>query len=413
MITTKRTSSFIIISDPHLIANDLHDDGPAFQRMQKTSAGKDLVYEEIVLSCFIKYLIKKRPAALIITGDITFNGAKISAQRFSELMQPLVACKIAVLILPGNHDIFDGWARKFKDDYEYRVKEVSPSAWRQIFSYSYQQAVACDKNSLAYSVDFNPDYLLILADSNIYGAEPSLTHPITNGYINNQQLSFIRQQLQKAKEQNQQVLFFMHHNLYAHNMVVNNGFVLDNAQALRKLLTAYQVKVVFSGHIHAQNIVLAVKDCSATEIVSSCFSATDQGFGLVNLTPKTLDYQRFSFSIRPYLSAKQKENQDLQDFHSYLYNIFAQTTHAQTRQTFSEYRDQPAQLAKINQLLTRLHWLYFTGTSYQNRAELQNLHSSSTYRWICQKKPFFKDYLDSLMNTKVNSQHCIIKFQKD
>ncbi|MCT3613660.1 metallophosphoesterase, partial [Lactobacillus acidophilus] len=37
MITKERNTEFWVISDTHLIADSLHDEGPAFSRMQKTS----------------------------------------------------------------------------------------------------------------------------------------------------------------------------------------------------------------------------------------------------------------------------------------------------------------------------------------------------------------------------------------
>lgn len=54
MITDKLNAEFWVISDPHLIADSMHDNGQAFSRMQKTSQGKDLYYQETVLSSFMK-----------------------------------------------------------------------------------------------------------------------------------------------------------------------------------------------------------------------------------------------------------------------------------------------------------------------------------------------------------------------
>ena len=46
-----------------------------------------------------------------------------------------------------------------------------------------ETAVSVDNSSLAYSVQLNPDYLLILADSNDYGKEESSTAPATAGFF--------------------------------------------------------------------------------------------------------------------------------------------------------------------------------------------------------------------------------------
>ena len=47
MITSKKKPILWLLSDTHLIADSLHDDGLAFQHMRNTSAGKDLDYQEI------------------------------------------------------------------------------------------------------------------------------------------------------------------------------------------------------------------------------------------------------------------------------------------------------------------------------------------------------------------------------
>ena len=56
--------------------------------MQKTSQGKDLYYQEIALSAFARMAEEKKPAAIIVTGDITFNGERVSAEKFAELFKP-------------------------------------------------------------------------------------------------------------------------------------------------------------------------------------------------------------------------------------------------------------------------------------------------------------------------------------
>lgn len=104
MLTQDKKTSFWVISDTHLIADSLHDDGQAFSQMQKTSQGKDLYYQETALSAFVRMAEEKKPAAIIVTGDVTFNGERVSAERFAEIFKPLTKTKL--LVLPGNITIF-------------------------------------------------------------------------------------------------------------------------------------------------------------------------------------------------------------------------------------------------------------------------------------------------------------------
>lgn len=253
--------TFYILSDTHLIADELHDNGSAFDQMRLTSAGKDLDYQELSLKAFVRKVIKENPTALIITGDLTFNGEKVSALKLTKIFSPLTKANIHFWVIPGNHDIYDGWARKFSGSKQYRIDEISPRDWKKIFKISYQDADSIDSNSLSYSINLNDRYRLIFADSNIYNDHYSLTHPITNGRFTSATLNWIEHELKQAQINQQKPIFFMHHNLYKHNRVVNGGFVLDNAADLQNLFKKYHVKIDFAGHIHAQNITGPIPIC--------------------------------------------------------------------------------------------------------------------------------------------------------
>ena len=319
MLTQDKKTSFWVISDTHLIADSLHDHGQAFSQMQKTSQGKDLYYQETALSAFVRMAQKKKPTAIIVTGDVTFNCERVSAEKFAEIFKPLEETQL--LVLPGNHDIYDGWAREFRGKKQYYAGQISPRMWRNIFKTSYKYAVSVDDKSLAYSVQLNPNYLLILADSNDYGKEEATTAPATAGFLGREQRRWIKAQLQYASENNLQVIFCMHHNLYAHNPAVNKGYVVDDYRELRKLLAQYNVKLVFSGHIHAQNIMLPQDPCPATEVVTASFCSNDQGYGVVKVSPKEVSYTCYHFKMKDYLTDKEKQNWTLTHFHDYLENI--------------------------------------------------------------------------------------------
>ena len=200
----------------------------------------------------------------------------------------------AFLVLPGNHDIF---------------------------ATSYQSALHQDPSSLAYSVNLNKQYRLIFADSNIYDNQESQGHPITNGRISTLQLNWIEQELIDAQNQHQRVFFFMHHNLYRHNKVIYQGYVLDNAVEVQSLLQKYGVKIVFSGHMHAQNIIGPFANCAIAEVAGACFCMTKQEYGQVQLDEEEMQYQAHSFEMKPWLTKEEKQKV-LADFHQYLQHLF-------------------------------------------------------------------------------------------
>lgn len=410
MLTQDKKTSFWVISDTHLIADSLHDQGQAFSQMQKTSQGKDLYYQETALSAFVRMAQKKKPAAIIVTGDVTFNGERVSAEKFAEIFKPLEETQL--LVLPGNHDIYDGWAREFRGKKQYYAGQISPRMWRNIFKTSYKNAVSVDDKSLAYSVQLNPNYLLILADSNEYGKEESTTAPATAGFLGREQRRWIKAQLQYASENNLQVIFCMHHNLYAHNPAVNKGYVVDDYRELRKLLAQYNVKLVFSGHIHAQNIMLPQDPCPATEVVTASFCSNDQGYGVVKVSPKEVSYTCYHFKMKDYLTDKEKQNWTLTHFHDYLENIQLGTISAELMQKdlYQNHYDLDT-VRKMGRLFGEMNYHFFTGKNHIESEELQKLKKSPIYQRLIADNPHYELYLQTLYDmSNHDNLHVKIKY---
>lgn len=410
MLTQDKKTSFWVISDTHLIADSLHDHGQAFSQMQKTSQGKDLYYQETALSAFARMAEEKKPAAIIVTGDVTFNGERVSAEKFAELFKPLTKTKL--LVVPGNHDIYDGWAREFRGKKQYYAGQISPRMWRNIFKKSYENVLSIDRNSLAYSVQLNPDYLLILADSNDYGKEESSTAPATAGFLGKEQRKWIKEQLQYASQNNLRVIFCMHHNLYAHNPAVNKGYVVDDYRELRKLLAQYNVKLVFSGHIHAQNIMPPQNSCPATEIVTASFCSNDQGYGVVKVSPKEISYTCHHFKMDGYLTDKEKQNWTLTHFHDYLENIQLGTISAELMQN-ELYRnhDDLKTVRQMGRLFGEMNYHFFTGKNHIDLEELQKLKKSAIYQRLIAENPQYELYLHTLYDTSTHDNlHVKIRY---
>lgn len=410
MLTQDKKTSFWVISDTHLIADSLHDHGQAFSQMQKTSQGKDLYYQETALSAFVRMAQKKKPTAIIVTGDVTFNGERVSAEKFAEIFKPLEETQL--LVLPGNHDIYDGWAREFRGKKQYYAGQISPRMWRNIFKTSYKNAVSVDDKSLAYSVQLNPNYLLILADSNDYGKEEATTAPATAGFLGREQRRWIKAQLQYASENNLQVIFCMHHNLYVHNPAVNKGYVVDDYRELRKLLAQYNVKLVFSGHIHAQNIMLPQDPCPATEVVTASFCSNDQGYGVVKVSPKEVSYTCYHFKMKDYLTDKEKQNWTLTHFHDYLENIQLGTISAELMQKdLYQNHDDLDTVRKMGRLFGEMNYHFFTGKNHIESEELQKLKKSPIYQRLIADNPHYELYLQTLYDmSNHDNLHVKIKY---
>lgn len=403
-ITDKDHAKLYVISDTHLIAKSLHDNGSAFQRMRNTSAGKDLDYQEIALTAFVRKLLKEKPTALIITGDLTFNGELESAEKLSAIFTPLRKAGISLFVIPGNHDIFDGWARKFEKEKELYAQQISPFGWKDLFPDGYQHT---NSTNLFYSVNLNHQYHLIFLDSNVYDRYGLV--PFINGKLSSSQLEWLENDLKKANENKQRSLIFLHHNLYDHNQIIHDGYTLDNAVELQKICTKYNVTAAFSGHIHAQNIVRGNDSCPTPDIASSCFAMTDQGYGIIDLSPARFSYQHYSFNMSDFLTDHEKTELPTEDFHQYLAGLFNFTNHTQMSWLYKVITDQKEQ-AEITKFIDKLNWNFFIGKSNYSEEQVAQLKAGHIYQLIAKKLPEMKNYLDSLMLVNQDSWHLDIEF---
>lgn len=351
-----------VTSDTHFIAPSLHDEKHAWQLINDSAAGKDLADQPVAIHAFVQEALKQKPTAVIITGDVTLNGELASAQSIAKRLRPLQNAGIHVLIIPGNHDIYDGWARRFKGKEQYKTTQISPEAWCKIFSDGYQHEASEDADSLSYAVNLNQNYQLLMLDDNIYTVQPSNIQPMTGGRLRPSTLNWIRQRLETAKKQHRQTLVFMHHNLYDHN-AHSVGWTLDNANALRKLLAEYKVPVVFSGHIHAQDISAdPSKKYPTKEIVSASFSETPGIYGVVTLTKDTFSYRTQKQNLTPYLTATQRTYPRLLNYQHHLEKDFKETQALPI--VWQEARDAGLRgddLKNATTFLAELNWRFFSG----------------------------------------------------
>lgn len=402
MITNELNTEIWVISDTHLIADSLHDNGQAFSQMQKTSQGKDLYYQETVLNAFCKMANEKKPAAIVVTGDITFNGERESAERFAKIFKSLKYTKL--LVVPGNHDIFDGWAREFRGKKQFYAGEISPMFWKSIFSRCYRASEDEDSSSLAYSVQLNPNYLLLMLDSNYYGKEETTEAPYTRGGIGKDELKWIEKQLKEASQNNLRPIIFMHHNLYAHNPAVNKGYVLDNANELRRLCSRYNVKLAFSGHIHAQNILGPQDMTPTTEIVTSSFCSNDQGYGVVRFHNRHITYVRKKFNMTPYLTDEEKENYTLSHFHEYLEDLQLGSIAANLMQNdMRKFHNNIDLVRSMGKLFAGMNYNFYTGHNHLNSSKLKEIHNTEAYKTLIKQHPEYRLYLKTLYDTSDHS----------
>jgi len=103
-----------VITDIHYISPSLYDDGEKFKFIIQTSAGKDIIYQEETLEALVYKAQREKPNVLVVSGDLTLNGEKQSAIELAVYFAEIEKTGTNVYVIPGNHDISDGWAKKYR-----------------------------------------------------------------------------------------------------------------------------------------------------------------------------------------------------------------------------------------------------------------------------------------------------------
>ena len=98
------TLTIVHATDMHFLSPALTDYGESFMEIIEGADGKVTHYTPQIMQAFVDEMLMLLPDAIILSGDLTLNGAKQSHTDLIKILQPLTEAGIQVLALPGNHD---------------------------------------------------------------------------------------------------------------------------------------------------------------------------------------------------------------------------------------------------------------------------------------------------------------------
>lgn len=252
------TAKIGVFSDPHYFDPSLGTTGAAFE--EYISRDRKLLAEsDAILNSTISELILEDVDIVLIPGDLTKDGELQSHQKFSQHLQLLEATGIKVYVVPGNHDINNPHAMSYQGDNAAPVANISPEEFSQIYSdYGYAEAIAKDPNSLSYVAEPIEGLWLIGMDACIYENNLFEGHPETGGAFKQETYTWIKSKIEEGVSNGKTLLGMMHHGLTEHFLgqkLLFTQFVVDDHEIIRSEFAELGLKVVFTGHFHAQDIV--------------------------------------------------------------------------------------------------------------------------------------------------------------
>lgn len=202
-------TKILIATDIHYLARELTDMGDVFVDMIQHGDGKVTNYIWQIMEAFVQEVIREKPELLILSGDLSLNGELLSHQEFAGYLQEIESHGIPVAVIPGNHDINNVGASRYKEGRRIPAEITTPEQFRQIYGeFGYNEALSSDPESLSYVYPVNEDIWALMLDSCQYKEEN-----LIGGMIDLETYGWIEEQLDAANEADVMLLPVSHHNL--------------------------------------------------------------------------------------------------------------------------------------------------------------------------------------------------------
>jgi 3',5'-cyclic AMP phosphodiesterase CpdA len=235
---------FAIVSDLHLALPHTIWNHPSRFHLVEVSIP---AFESV-----LEHLIQLDLDFLLLPGDLTQHG---EPENHAWLQQRLAHLPFPVYVIPGNHDVpvlmADQQSIAFAD-----------------FPYYYPKFGYDNPQQIYYTHQLLPGVRLIGLNSNSFNDEGEQV-----GRLDTKQLRWLEEVLAAAGDE--LVLVMVHHNVVEHlpnqsRHPIGNRYMLENAPELLQMLRHYGVKLVFTGHLHVQDVACSegVYDITTGSLVS-------------------------------------------------------------------------------------------------------------------------------------------------
>jgi 3',5'-cyclic AMP phosphodiesterase CpdA len=223
---------FAILSDPHIaLPHTIWDHPSRFHLVEVGIPAMEQIFAQL------------EPLDLdflLIPGDLTQHG---EPENHRWLADRLATLPYPAYVIPGNHDLVH------RDGTDTAIAAADFPSYYEKFGY--------DQNRLYYSHTILPGLRLIGLNSIGFDADGN---QLAMGHLDAEQFAWLESTLESTEESTDSMTMVMiHHNVIEHlpgqtQSQMGRRYMLGNASQLLQLLQKHQVKLLFTGHLHVQDI---------------------------------------------------------------------------------------------------------------------------------------------------------------
>ena len=259
-VNNKPAAKIFVFSDPHLLAPSLMTSGDPDEAYSEQ--GRKLIQEsDAIMEAIVSQIIASDAEIVLVPGDLTKDGTKASMEKFASYLEQLSANGIKVYVVPGNHDINNPQSNDYSSGAAVLSQNVSPAQFMQIFAdMGYSDAIATDPHSLSYAAEPIDGLLIIGMDACRYDDNENRPYSDVGATFKAETQQWIEDQIREAASEGKTVIGMMHHGLVEHFSgqklnPISSEYVVDNWQNVADNFADLGMKLVFTGHFHANDIV--------------------------------------------------------------------------------------------------------------------------------------------------------------
>ena len=253
-----------IISDLHVMVPELLvNEGTAFE--EYLARDRKMLRESVeILDTLIVSILELKPDLVLVTGDLTKDGERVSHELVASQLERLTDAGIQVLVVPGNHDINNPDAKIFDGDTATSTDTITRREFAAIYRHAgYDTRSRRDPDSLSYCRDVTDNLSILAIDAcmdrfnTFVSRGDARDHCKTSGHLEPSTQQWLVKQAEQATAAGRRVIAMMHHHLVPHfhmEETLAAPYMVDDAGQFCQRLIEAGVHVIFTGHLHISDV---------------------------------------------------------------------------------------------------------------------------------------------------------------
>lgn len=364
--------SILIGTDIHYLAGSLTDGGIRFQQMVEHGDGKVVTYIDEITDAFLDEVVRLRPNALILSGDLTLDGEKKSHEELAGKLYRVKEAGIPVLVIPGNHDINNRRAARFEGTERLPAEYTTPEEFREIYrDFGYDEALSEDRGSLSYVYELDEENWLLMLDTCQY-------RPVAKvgGAILSDTYDWIEEQLEYAWDEGVNVIPVAHHNLLDESEIYVDDCTIEHGEQLVEILEDWDVPLFLSGHLHVQHNKRSDEDRGIWEMVTSSLATPACQYGVLTWRDDgSFTYKTWAVDVERWAADQGITDINLLNFNKFKEPFLREVFYNQSIDALNKVKGLTGdQKIRMSRLYSELNYHYYQGTAYLVKNGVEQNH---------------------------------------